>query len=140
VPVRPSSSIYTVVPRKVVNKVTLNFVNAPEMTPQLVKANLGYINNTVPGIDLVNDGVPALMYAIKETKCIETLLLASLNSKDVELIKALKQGEFKTTPNGVIDAFKKGVLFDFINFKIRNLFNLNEVTEATKSNSKLDFQ
>jgi hypothetical protein len=140
VPVKQQTAVYTVVPRKVLNKVTLNFVNAPQVTKELLKANLGYINNCIRDIDLINDGIPAIMYAIKETTCLETLLSAGLASKDAELIAALKKDSFDIAPNGLKEAFQKGKLWAYIDYKLRNLVSLNDVKALeSKPTSKLDF-
>ena len=132
-------NVYKKVPRKVVNKVTLNFINSAAMTAQLVKTNLGFIVSNCPELDLVNEAVPVMMYAIKETACVEAMLSASLQSNDAELIGALKANNFKITPNGLKDAWNKGVLFDYLGAKIRSLFGLTEVGSVNPSNSKLDF-
>jgi hypothetical protein len=134
--------VYNTVPRKVLNKVSLNLVNAPELTSQLLKTNLGYINNcmmTVKDNDfsLIQDGIPAIMYCLKETKCLESLLTGCLKSKDAELITALKKGGFEVAPTGLKDAFKRGMLWDFISFKLRNLVNLNEVEVLKTENTSL---
>jgi hypothetical protein len=140
VPVKNQTSIYTSVNKKTLNKVTLNFVNANSITPQLVKSNLGYINNVHPDIDLMNEAIPALMYAIKDTKCLETMLAAALKSKDVELIKALKDNQFSIAPTGLTEAFKSGALMDYIDYRIRGMFNLNVVYGPSEnSKSDLDF-
>jgi hypothetical protein len=137
VPVRTQSSVYNTIPRKVLNKVSLNFVNAPELTSQLLKTNLGYINNCMNQKDkdfsLIQDGIPAIIYCMKETKCLESMLAASLASKDAELTNTLKKGGFKVAPEGLKDAFQKGCLWEFISYKIRNLVKLNE-TEAVDCN------
>jgi hypothetical protein len=133
------AQVDVVVPRKVVNKVALNFVNAPELNTQLIKSNLTYINNNVPEIDLVEDGIPVLCYAIKETAVLETFLSANLKSKDSELISALKKDAFDITATGVKDAFKKGKLWAYISRKIRGLFGLNVDKVVENSNSRLDF-
>jgi hypothetical protein len=142
VPVKSQSAVYNTVPRKVLNKVSLNLVNAPELTSQLLKTNLGYINNcmmTVKDNDfsLIQDGIPAIMYCLKETKCLESLLTGCLKSKDAELITALKKGGFEVAPTGLKDAFKRGMLWDFISFKLRNLVNLNEVEVLKTENTSL---
>jgi hypothetical protein len=144
VPVKSQSAVYNTIPRKVLNKVSLNFVNAPELTSQLLKTNLGYINNCMMTNDnkdkefsLVQDGIPAIIYCIKETKCLESLLASSLASNDAELITALKKGGFKVAPEGLKDAFKKGQLWDFISFKLRNLVNLNEVEVLDNKSTQL---
>lgn len=86
---------------------------------------------------LIQDGIPAIMYCLKETKCLESLLTGSLKSKDAELITALKNGGFEVAPTGLKDAFKKGMLWDFISFKLRNLVNLNEVEVLKTENTSL---
>jgi hypothetical protein len=140
VPIKQQSTVYKNIKRQILNKVTLNFTNAPKLTPELVKSNLAYINSACKGeIDIVKDGVPALIYAIKETSVVESMLTSALSSKDAELLTALKQGEFTVSPKGVIDAFKKGQLFDFISKKIRGFFHLNEVIALGKESTKLDF-
>jgi hypothetical protein len=142
VPVANQTAVYKAVPRKVLNKVTLNFINAPSVTSQLVKSNLGFINNNVPEIDLVNEGVPALCYAVKDTACIEAMLTASLSTKEASLINSLKEGKFEVAPKGLISAFKAGKLVDFMAFKIRQVLGVNEVREiksGSGSNSGLDF-
>ena len=133
------SQIDTVVSKKVLNKVTLNFVNAPQLTGPLVKSNLGFINNCVPEIDLLKDGVAVLLYAIKETSCIETLLNGALQSKDAELIAALKAGDFEVAPNGLKDAWRKGKLYDYLSAKVRALFGLKVEDCVDPTDNKLGF-
>jgi hypothetical protein len=128
------------VSKKILNKVTVNFINAPSLTSQLIKSNLAYINNNMPEIDLINEAVPALMYAIKDTLAVENCLLASLQSKESKFINLLKENKVELAPENVIQAFKNGKLMSYLDYKLRNLLNLNEVNEvASDHSSKLDF-
>jgi len=128
------------VSKKLLNKVTVNFINAPSLTSQLVKSNLAFINNNMPEIDIINEAIPALMYAIKDTLCVENCLLASLQSKETKFINLLKDNKIDLAPTNVVKAFKCGKLMSYLDYKLRGLFGLNEVKDVSvKTNSKLDF-
>lgn len=128
------------VSKKVLNKVTVNFINAPKLTSQLIKSNLGYINNNIPEIDIINEAIPALMYAIKDTLCVENCLLASLSSKETQFINLLKENKVELAPTSVIQAFKAGKLMSYLDYKIRGLFGVNDVSVIDSAHdTKLDF-
>jgi hypothetical protein len=131
--------VYATVDRKVVNKVTLNFMNAPQLTKELVKSNLGYINNCCPNIDILNEGMAVLMYSIKETACAEALLLSALKSNDSELITALKAGGFDVAPSSLKEAWRRGMLFDYLGCKIRTMFGLKVEEIVNPKDTTLGF-
>jgi len=116
------------IPRKVLNKVVLNFMNAPVVDAALVKTCAGYIVNAVPEVDVVNEVMPALAYAVKDTVAVAGYMVQLVNSKDVNLMNAFNKGQIKITAANWREAFSQGELISYLGMKFRDLFNLNEMT------------
>jgi hypothetical protein len=80
-----------------------------------------------------------LMYAIKETACAEALLLSALKSEDSELIAALKAGGFEVAPGSLKEAWRRGMLFDYLGCKIRTMFGLKVEEIVNPKDNSLGF-
>jgi len=118
----------TEIPRKVVNKVILNFMASPKVDKALITSNVGYIVNACPGIDVYNEAIPALAYAVKDTVAVEGLLTQLAASKDVDLLKAFKNNSIEVTPTSIKQAFGSRKLLTYLSLKFRDFFGLNQET------------
>jgi hypothetical protein len=108
-----------------ITKLETKCIAAEKVDDEFLRTLIVYI--TRERKDLSMDQIIILVTdIIARTQTNEAKLSIIKNMKSIDAINKLKKGDFNMMPTGIIDAFCKGQLFNYINYKIRDSLKLND--------------
>jgi hypothetical protein len=106
------------------NKIVTKILLAQTVDINLIKSIVSLYNRSHPEVSVVDTILPIIAYALLETKRAESLIVQMQASDVVSAINTIKSTTYKRLPKGFIDAFVQGRACEYLAFKLRRLFTL----------------
>jgi hypothetical protein len=106
------------------NKIVTKILLAQTVDTALIKSIVSLYNRSHPEVSVADTIIPIIAYALLETKRAESLIVQMQASDVVSAINTIKSTTYKRLPQGFIDAFVQGRACEYLAFKLRRLFSL----------------
>jgi hypothetical protein len=113
---------------KLIQKVITKAILAPKIDSAFIRSLVSYINREDPSLDVNNTIIPIILHALQQTQKSEMYLNTLLQSKDTALINEMKAKGITLSCSGIVDAYQKGRLTEYLGMKIRDIIGLNTET------------
>jgi hypothetical protein len=113
---------------KLIQKVITKAILAPKIDSAFIRSLVSYINREDPSLDVNNTIIPIILHALQQTQKSEMYLNTLLQSKDTALINEMKTKGITLSCSGIMDAYQKGKLTEYLGMKIRDIIGLNTET------------
>jgi len=114
------------VSKKIVNKVTMMFLNAPQLDKTVIKGAINFVLREHPELSIAEEIIPTIAYIIQDTRLVESQITYFMSTSELKQINDLKTCKYKITPQNISQAWRAGELFKYLLNKVRDFFFINE--------------